>query len=71
MTPEGKAKSMLKSFLPFVDWNDLNTKVANRYWALRNAKKCALIAVDEIIDNYPIEYDTDYWEQVKQEIEKL
>jgi hypothetical protein len=46
------------------------------------AKQCALIAVDEIINNggtlYVIEYPpktfsngTKYWKEVKQEIEKL
>jgi hypothetical protein len=43
-----------------------------------NTKQCALIAVDEIIKTNPYEWDgedmnstIDYWEEVKQEIEKL
>jgi hypothetical protein len=43
-----------------------------------NAKQCALITVDEIIKTNPYEWDgedmnstIDYWEEVKQEIEKL
>jgi hypothetical protein len=42
-----------------------------------NAKQCALIAVDEILDLIITIYDYDreeldpYWKQVKQEIEKL
>jgi hypothetical protein len=35
------------------------------------AKQCALIAVDELI-NYSEEWDDDdFWQEVKQEIEKL
>jgi hypothetical protein len=52
------------------------------YWRLTNdsriAKQCALIAVDEIIANIEPSVSMDvisarikYWEQVKQEIEKL
>ena len=55
------------------------------YWRLTNdsriAKQCALIAVDEILNNnnkipgnvsglHTIE-NTHYWQEVKQEIEKL
>jgi hypothetical protein len=52
------------------------------YWRLTNdsriAKQCALIAVDEVIYNIEPSVSMDvisarikYWEQVKQEIEKL
>jgi hypothetical protein len=52
------------------------------YWRLTNdsriAKQCAFIAVDEIIANIEPSVSMDvisasikYWEQVKQEIEKL
>ena len=60
----------------------------NKYYCLENnskkrikiiefdtAKQCALIAVDEIINNYEDRYkycnSKIYWEEVKQEIEKL
>ena len=38
----------------------------------KEAKQCALIAVDEIVKNiiYSFE-DNRYWEEVKQEIEKI
>ena len=48
--------------------------------ALKNsyAKKSALIAVDEILNNFPDEFwpnytidNTSYWQEVKYEIEKL
>lgn len=34
-----------------------------------SAKQCALIAVDEIVETY--NYYSGYWNEVKQEIEKL
>jgi hypothetical protein len=37
---------------------------------LYDAKKCALICVDELI-NYSKEWDKDYWHAVKREIIKL
>ena len=43
-----------------------------------NAKQCALIAVDEILNAFyslrfgnALDDDLEYWEEVKQEIEKL
>lgn len=39
-----------------------------------NAKKCALIALNEILNIISESYDIDhikYWQEVKQEIEKL
>ena len=40
---------------------------------IKNAKQCALIAVDEILSIIWINLDdeVDYWAEVKQEIEKL
>ena len=40
---------------------------------LENAKRCALIAVDEIIAKHYDDWDSHsaYWQEVKQEIEKL
>lgn len=45
--PKQKAEKLIKHFLPYVDWNDLQEDCTNREWAIRNAKKCALICVDE------------------------
>jgi hypothetical protein len=41
--------------------------------AKNKAKKCALIAVDEIIDLYKSNWNikNGYWQEVKKEIEKL
>jgi hypothetical protein len=72
MTPQEKAIELLTKYrrhLPVNTVTDLEAKV------------CALIAVDEIMKIVPSVYVTDdneihsghrqYWEEVKQEIEKL
>jgi hypothetical protein len=51
----------------------------NETFAMYDAKQCALICVDEILENIPNEVmtykpfmmNTDYWQEVKQEINKL
>jgi hypothetical protein len=65
MTPKEKAEELVDKFF----------KDERLYWVLsyNQAKQCALIAVDEILKrNEPIQgHFWDYWEEVKQEIEKL
>ena len=39
--------------------------------AIGAAKKCALIAVEEVLENSHTNVFTNYWEQVKQEIINL
>jgi hypothetical protein len=67
MTPKEKAK-------------ELKDKYMNVKWQiyLDDAKQCALIAVNGILDANPMYYtgfeyesNLEYWEQVKTEIEKL
>jgi hypothetical protein len=78
MTPKEKALELFNKFIPILgginstDWIYFNGK---------EAKQCAIIAVDEILDalvseriSYGGEYryeESDYWEEVKTEIEKL
>lgn len=84
MTPKEKAENLYWKYFQ---------KVADGSYPESNAKQCALIAVDEILNTeprYPSNVDWDdagathqyyyeaqieeaarYWEQVKQEIEKL
>jgi hypothetical protein len=76
MTPKEKARELKQKFFPYVDWMDIQTDATNRRWALRNAKKCALICVDEIIKNDNENYGMngfvfEYWQEVKAEIELL
>jgi hypothetical protein len=68
MTPKEKAKELVdKMYLvPELNGSCILTK--------HTAKQCALIAVDEIlkadIEN-KLGVDVEYWQEVKQEIEKL
>ena len=71
MTPKEKAEELVNKYL-------LKTPVG---FHIDDAKECALIAVDEIMYNNLMEYPqhsmiynphkNDYWQEVKQEIEKL
>jgi hypothetical protein len=72
MTPKEKAEELFTTYrfslsIPNAPLGDLKDSIA---------KQCALIAVDEIINSRPaitdsqIEYQN-YWQEVKQEIEKL
>ena len=70
MTPKEKAKEL------FFKYRNLENK--HSYINNYNAKKCALIAVDEILnDDWYIATAEDlrardkYWNKAKQEIEKL
>jgi hypothetical protein len=74
MTPKQKAEELVLKYLRI----DNNTK---EWFNKHIAKQCALVAVDEILNNnnkipgnvnglHTFE-NTSYWQQVKQEIEKL
>jgi hypothetical protein len=68
MTPKEKANELVNKYL-------MNTPVG---FHIDDAKECALIAVDEILDIAYWEYmesmgekEKEYWEEVKQEIINL
>jgi hypothetical protein len=69
MTPKEKATELVNKmpcqiFTPSAGWVDDNEA----------AKECALIAVYEVINNYPVGaayVDVNYWQQVREEIKKL
>ena len=73
MEPKEKAEELIHKYI-------LNTPVGFHF---DDAKRCALIAVDEIIKSgpsypYDIQFDSmphfrslKYWQEVKQEIERL
>ena len=76
MTAKEKAEELVLKYLR-IDIN--NTK---EWFNTHIAKQCAIIAVDEIIKAIPCREDyggdgwvlienTEYWQEVKQEIEKL
>ena len=59
MTAKDKAKELVNKFLQIYDGR------------VPQAKQCALICVDEILETPLHVYGRGYWENVKQEIEKL
>ena len=70
MAPQEKAQELVNRFAPYVD--------TFHKGILENAKQCALIAVNEVLnDDWFIPNLEDllarkeYWEEVKQEINKL
>ena len=73
MTPKEKAKELIDKFIHSESQDGYND-VRDIHAAIR----CALIAVDEILDAIDWDYyegrmeiEQNYWEQVKQELEKL
>jgi len=67
MTPKEKALQLVEKFKLYADWNGFEE---NR--ALANAKQCAIIAVEEILNAHLFDLDEkEYWQQVKTEIENL
>ena len=84
MTPKEKAIELVNKFRDFADGIDSETDRFSPNIEKKNAKQCALIAVDEsinILDEIckssgydPFEsplYNLKYWKEVKQEIELL
>lgn len=76
MTPKEKAEDLYKKYLPLVQrWDDFNAVSIKK----ENAIKSSLIAVDEILNILNIwsalhlekSSQLIFWEEVKQEIEKL
>lgn len=74
MDAKEKAKDLVNKFkTPVYQWTGNGYEVDEKATFL-GAKHCALIAVYEIIkaiDNLQYQRKTDFWEDVKQEIEKL
>ena len=77
MNPKAKAENLIEKFIPNTRiWND-----EKKIWedCIESAKRCAFIAVDEIInslENYGkesdelqnMENDFRYWQEVRQEL---
>jgi hypothetical protein len=69
MRPKEKAKELVNKFNHF---HDIKKKEYIIYQDPTESIRCALIAVDEIINNLPLISEIqEYWQEVKQEIEKL
>jgi hypothetical protein len=79
MTPKEKAINLIEQFRN-VEWIEENKKTIKFNWIqFQEAKQCALIVVDEVINNwkdeatiqFPYGKVINYWNVVKEEIEKL
>jgi hypothetical protein len=73
MTPKNKAIELVKKFRIYAFTSDYDYEAKGAKNEYHNAEKCAIIAVDEILDEYWI-HDIErkeYWQQVKTEIKKL
>lgn len=73
MKPKEKAKELIKKFSPLVTtWDCYWDAPRNEDDVIVDAKQCAIIAVDEILKLQLIDgYDHEFWQEVKQELEKL
>ena len=70
MTPKEKAKELVSKYI------HLTKQTTGANGTIYTSKQCALIAVDEILEASLYQFDemdkyVIYWQQVKQEIEKL
>jgi hypothetical protein len=80
MTPKEKAQELVNKFREFADGTDSETDRYSPGVEKEKAKQCALIAVDEIINGYEFDIlyiehkrimdNINFWDEVKQEIEK-
>lgn len=76
MTPKEKANDLVYKYKPYASSKFIIDDYVNKPMQLINSKKCASIAVDEIL-RFILEsesiniYWIEYWNKVKQEIEKM
>jgi hypothetical protein len=70
MTPQEKAEQFVHTYRML--FMDVGGDYGEEILVSVLSKQCALIAVDEILSLFITECeDTKYWQEVKQEIEKL
>ena len=70
MTPKEKAKELIDRFNEYTVVSSIHYPSGKIMEDLTNAKQCALIAVNELIKSVS-DVNSWYWEEVKEEIEKL
>ena len=79
MNPKQKAIELVDKFYqttPNESWINEPLGIAKEYKGWNQSKECALIAVEEIMLNEKINHSSldktyEYWEEVKNEIQKL
>ena len=69
MIPREKAKDLIIKFIGHCSYIDFGNKNLDSV-LLNNAKQCALIAVDLVLIDCRLDC-TPYWNEVKEEINKL
>ena len=70
MKAKEEAKKLVSKYYALIDFSEVYQRSS------KSAKQCALICVDEILAELKkigilIDSDVKYWQEVKQEIEKL
>ena len=75
MTPQEKAKELVSKFKEVeiylsIEPTDIDLKIKYITSSSYTAKQCALIAVNELLEECRLERDW-YWDRVKTEIENL
>ena len=71
MISKEKALELVNKFRNYTDGTDEDDRFSPVI-EKENAKQCALIAVEEVLNNIEVPSDEyKYWTEVKQEIEKL
>lgn len=70
MTPKEKAQELFFKFRPVIAGKQFLTGFVLMSEAKELTKQCALIAIDELIEETDWS-EINYWQEVKQEIEKL
>ena len=78
MTPEEKAKQLVDGFLPYY-FSYGNNIMERQHQREDNAKKSASFSVDNLIEflvdasdgEFTFIYEVEYWQSVKNEIDKL
>jgi hypothetical protein len=71
MTPKEKAEELVHKFKKYSYYPKTNNDMLFVNELNNNAKQCALIAVEQILEVIDSNYDYEYWDEVKSEIEKL
>ena len=72
MEAKDKARELVEKFSIIQEFGIANTEEELAEYFHKKAKQCALIAVDEMLkEYYRLSERGIYWQEVKQEIEKL
>jgi hypothetical protein len=73
ITAHDKAVELIEKFKPLVTiWDCYNDSPQDEIFVIKDAKQCALIAVNEILNlNIPDFLSYQFWEEVKEEITNL